>query len=108
LKCNVDASFYEDLGHRGGGCCVRNAKGRFVAAGTNLIRQNLATIKGEAMAILDALREAIARGWTNIVFESGSKCRNISLEIVYLFLCICFRLTITDTLFYGCFLKVNS
>jgi hypothetical protein len=25
------------------------------------------------MAILDALREAIARGWTNIVFESDSK-----------------------------------
>jgi hypothetical protein len=25
------------------------------------------------MPILDALREAIARGWTNIVFESDSK-----------------------------------
>ncbi|PNX63857.1 cytochrome p450, partial [Trifolium pratense] len=71
--CNIDASFYEDLGLTGGGWCVRNAQGRFVAAGTNLIHQKLATIEGEGMAILDALHEAIARGWTNIVFESDSK-----------------------------------
>jgi hypothetical protein len=48
MKCNVDASFYEDLGLAGGGWCVRNAQGRFVAAGTSLIRQNLATINSEA------------------------------------------------------------
>jgi hypothetical protein len=28
---------------------------------------------GEAMAILEVMREAISRGWTNIVFESDFK-----------------------------------
>jgi ribonuclease HI len=33
----------------------------------------LAIAEGETMAILEAIREAISRGWLNIVFESDSK-----------------------------------
>jgi hypothetical protein len=41
MKCNVDASFYEDLGHAGGGWCVRNAQGRFVFESDSKILKNI-------------------------------------------------------------------
>ncbi|MCI77425.1 hypothetical protein A2U01_0098695, partial [Trifolium medium] len=34
---------------------------------------NLAVTEGEAMAILESMRVATSRGWTDIVFESDSK-----------------------------------
>jgi ribonuclease HI len=72
-KCNVDASFYGASGQTGWGWCVRNDHGIFVAAGTNICNHHLATCEGEAMAIIEALRTASARGWSQVVFESDSK-----------------------------------
>ncbi|GAU26279.1 hypothetical protein TSUD_224710 [Trifolium subterraneum] len=73
LKCNVDASFSQASGHTGWGWCLRNSNGVFVAAGTNMSTHKLTIVEGEAMAILEAMREAISRRWFNIVFESDSK-----------------------------------
>ncbi|XP_045802361.1 uncharacterized protein LOC123895940 [Trifolium pratense] len=72
-KCNVDASFSQASGQTGWGWCIRNSQGVFVAAGTNMSMHKLAIVEGEAMAILEAMRQATSRGWSNIVFESDSK-----------------------------------
>jgi ribonuclease HI len=71
LKCNVDASI--SPGSVGWGLCVRNADGRFVAAGTNNCSYKLNVVESEAKALLEAMQEAIKRGWTNMIFESDSK-----------------------------------
>ncbi|GAU41353.1 hypothetical protein TSUD_390390 [Trifolium subterraneum] len=73
LKCNVDASFSQASGHMGWGWCLRNSNGVFVAAGINMSTHKLTIVEGEAMAILEAMCEAISRRWFNIVFESDSK-----------------------------------
>jgi hypothetical protein len=70
-KCNVDASIAHSSSSIG--WCMRNCVGNFVAAGTISYPHILTAAEGEAMAILEAMREAISRGWTNIVFESDSK-----------------------------------
>ncbi|MCI48709.1 cytochrome P450, partial [Trifolium medium] len=57
-KCNVDASFFEASGSTGWSWCVCNSEGAFIAAGTNICTHNLTTMEGEAMTILEALREA--------------------------------------------------
>ncbi|CAJ2635677.1 unnamed protein product [Trifolium pratense] len=44
-----------------------------VEPGTNNCMHKLTAAEGEAMAILEVMRIAISRGWTNIVFESDSK-----------------------------------
>jgi ribonuclease HI len=53
--------------------CVRDSNGAFVAPGTNNCRHILTVVEGEAMTILEAMREAISKGWSNIMFESDSK-----------------------------------
>ncbi|GAU15596.1 hypothetical protein TSUD_108550 [Trifolium subterraneum] len=40
--------------------------------GTNISMHELTIVEGEAMTILHAMREAVSRGWTNIMFESDS------------------------------------
>ncbi|GAU43459.1 hypothetical protein TSUD_140970 [Trifolium subterraneum] len=72
-KCNVDVSLSQIPGATGWGWCVRNSVGLFVAAGTNNCMHKYTAAEGEATTILEAMREAISRGWTNIVFESDSK-----------------------------------
>ncbi|MCI58094.1 hypothetical protein A2U01_0079347, partial [Trifolium medium] len=36
LKCNVDARFYDAAGITAWGWCLRDNRGRFILAGTNL------------------------------------------------------------------------
>ncbi|MCH83939.1 cytochrome P450 [Trifolium medium] len=57
LKCNVDASFYNATRITGGGWCLRDHRGRFILAGTNLINGRLNTLEGEAMALKEAIYE---------------------------------------------------
>jgi hypothetical protein len=67
-KCNVDASITHSSSSIG--WCMRNCVGNFVAAGTISYPPHiliLTVVEGEAMAILEAMREAISRGWINIV-----------------------------------------
>jgi hypothetical protein len=72
-KCNVDVSFSQASGHTGRGWCICNSYGIFVVARMNMCMHKLAIVEGEAMSILEAIREAISRGWSNIVFESDFK-----------------------------------
>ncbi|KAK2451729.1 hypothetical protein QL285_010759 [Trifolium repens] len=72
-KCNVDASFSQNPSYTGWGWCVRDSVGSFIAAGTDHYRHSLTVAEGEAKALLEAMREAISRGWSNIVFESDTK-----------------------------------
>ncbi|WJX23528.1 hypothetical protein P8452_12731 [Trifolium repens] len=72
-KCNVDASFTQNPSITGWGWCIRNSNGSFIAAGTNSRKHNFTVPEGEALAILEALRVASSRGWSNIIFESDSK-----------------------------------
>jgi ribonuclease HI len=73
VKCNVDASFFDNDGATGWGWCVRDHRGRFLLAGTNLIHAQLNTLEGEAMAIKEAMHELMLRGYSNVIFESDSK-----------------------------------
>jgi hypothetical protein len=72
-KCNVDASFSQNSRSTGWSWCIRNSDSAFIAAGTNSRRHNFTVAEGEAMAILEAIREASSRGWSNIIFKSDSK-----------------------------------
>jgi ribonuclease HI len=72
-KCNVDASFSQGPCATGWGWCIRNSTGSFIAAGTSSRRHNFTVPEGEALAILEAMRVASSRGWSNIIFESDSK-----------------------------------
>ncbi|GAU20903.1 hypothetical protein TSUD_120950 [Trifolium subterraneum] len=73
VKCNVDASFYDTEGAIGWGWCVRDHRGRFVIAGTNIMHSRLNTLEGEAMAIKEAMDEMVQRGFSHVIFESDSK-----------------------------------
>jgi ribonuclease HI len=72
-KCNVDASFSQNPNVVAAGWCLRDHAGSFVAAGSNVCRFSVTAAEGEALALLEAMRETIARGWSNIIFESDSK-----------------------------------
>jgi ribonuclease HI len=72
-KCNVDASFIQGPYATGLGWCIRNSNGSFIVAGTNSHKHHFTVPEGEALAILEALRVASSRGWSNIIFESDSK-----------------------------------
>ncbi|PNX75247.1 cytochrome p450 [Trifolium pratense] len=73
LKCNVDASFYDAAGVTRWGWCLRDHRGRFVLAGTNLYQGRLSILEGEAMTREEAIEEAINRGLSHVIFESDSK-----------------------------------
>jgi ribonuclease HI len=72
-KCNVDASFSQNPSYTGWGWCIRDSAGSFIAAGTDHYNHTLTVAEGEAKALLEAIREATSRGWSNIVFESDCK-----------------------------------
>ncbi|GAU34885.1 hypothetical protein TSUD_144160 [Trifolium subterraneum] len=51
LKCNVDASFFNNLGACGWGWCIRGGNGQFILAGSNILYETLNITEGEALAI---------------------------------------------------------
>jgi ribonuclease HI len=73
LKCNVDASFYNEYGATGWGWCLRDSRGHFQLAGTNIMNSPCSVVEGEAMAIIEAMEEMILRGLPYVIFESDSK-----------------------------------
>jgi ribonuclease HI len=73
LKCNVDASFFNNEGACGWGWCIRGSNGQFILAGSNILYEKLNIIEGEALAIREAMCEIIQRGFTQVIFESDSK-----------------------------------
>jgi ribonuclease HI len=72
-KCNVDASFSQNPHGMAYAWCLRDVNGEFIAAGTNSCNFHVTVTEGEALAILEAMRQCIERGWTNILFESDAK-----------------------------------
>jgi ribonuclease HI len=73
LKCNVDASFYNLAGVTGWGWILRDSRGQFQLAGTNVLHSPLNVLEGEAMALKEAMEEMIHRGLSHVIFESDSK-----------------------------------
>ncbi|PNX74137.1 cytochrome p450, partial [Trifolium pratense] len=72
MKCNVDASFYDTAEATGWGWCLRDYRGRFILAGTNLMHTKLKTLEGEAMGNKEAIEEMMQRGLSYVIFESDS------------------------------------
>jgi ribonuclease HI len=73
LKCNVDASFFIANGATGWGWCLRDSRGHFKLAATNIVYSSHSVMEGEALALIDAMEEMIQRGHTSVTFESDSK-----------------------------------
>jgi ribonuclease HI len=73
LKCNVDASFSIANGTTGWGWCLRDSRGHFKLAGTNIVNSPYSVMEGEALALIEAMEEMIRRGQTFVTFESDSK-----------------------------------
>jgi ribonuclease HI len=72
-KCNVDASLTQNPNMVAWGWCIRDARGAFIAAGTNSCSSNVSVAEAEALGLLEAMREATVHGWFNIIFESDAK-----------------------------------
>jgi ribonuclease HI len=73
LKCNTDASFYNIGGATGWGWVLRDYRGQFQLAGSNIVHSPLSVMEGEAIALLEAMEEVIHRGYSFVIFESDSK-----------------------------------
>ncbi|KAK2413785.1 putative mitochondrial protein [Trifolium repens] len=70
LKCNVDASFFDANGATGWGWCLRDSRGHFQLAGTNIVHSPYSVVEGEALAVIEATEEMILRGSRYVIFES--------------------------------------
>jgi ribonuclease HI len=73
LKCNVDASFFTEAASTGCGWVLRDYRGHFQLAGTNLVSSPFSVMEGEAMALIEAMEQVIQRGLSFVIFESDSK-----------------------------------
>jgi ribonuclease HI len=75
-RCNVDASFYHEVRKTSLGCCVRDSRGHFGLGGSSVIQGRCSINIGEALAMLEAIKELSQRGFTNVLFETD--CRNVA------------------------------
>jgi hypothetical protein len=73
MKCNVDASFFNANGATGWRWCLRDSRGQFKLAGTNIVYSPHSVVEGEALSLIEAMEEMIHRGQTYVTFESDSK-----------------------------------
>ncbi|PNY12884.1 biotin carboxyl carrier protein of acetyl-CoA carboxylase [Trifolium pratense] len=73
LKCNVDASFFVDLGRTAMCACFRNSSGEFKAGFTQWQQLVLSTEEGEAWILLQVMHEVKHRGFERVQFESDSQ-----------------------------------
>jgi ribonuclease HI len=69
----VDASFFEANDATGWGWCLRDSRGQFQLAGTNIRHSLYSVVEGEACAIIEAMEEMILRGFKYVIFESDSR-----------------------------------
>ncbi|MCH81333.1 cytochrome c oxidase assembly protein COX19-like, partial [Trifolium medium] len=73
LKCNVDAGFYQNKNITTATRCFRDNEGHFILAQTSWQRSTLSVIEGEGLALLEAIKLAVQRGYVRVIFESGSQ-----------------------------------
>jgi hypothetical protein len=55
LKCNIDASFFNANGATRWGWCLRDSRGHFKLAGTNIVNSPYSVLEGEALALIEAM-----------------------------------------------------
>jgi ribonuclease HI len=55
------------------GWFIRDYRGQFVLAGSSCINGRWFINEGEAIAILEAMKELHQRGYTNVIFETNSQ-----------------------------------
>jgi ribonuclease HI len=55
------------------GWFIRDYRGQFVLAGSSCINGRWFINEGEAIAILEAIKELHQRGYTNVIFETNSQ-----------------------------------
>ncbi|XP_058758128.1 uncharacterized protein LOC131631355 [Vicia villosa] len=72
VKCNVDAGFSNNRGTTNRGWCVRNNQGNFILAGSAWDSNILSVDEAEAVAIKEAIQEAIVHHLDKVIFESDS------------------------------------
>jgi ribonuclease HI len=73
LKCNVDASFSDQLNRTGIGICVRDDEGTFVLAKTVSISPMCSVAVGEALGLFHALQWLSDMQFDNVDFVLDSK-----------------------------------
>ncbi|XP_058785019.1 uncharacterized protein LOC131659924 [Vicia villosa] len=73
LKCNVDAGFNHIHGTTNRGWCVRDNRGRFILAGTAWDSNFRSIVEAEALALKEAILDAIANQFEKVIFESDSQ-----------------------------------
>jgi ribonuclease HI len=71
-KCNVDAGIHADARKTSAGWCVRDHRGHFVLGGSSWINGRCSSSEGEALALLEAMKELQQRGFTNVTFETDA------------------------------------
>ncbi|PNX89211.1 cytochrome p450 [Trifolium pratense] len=67
-KCNVDAGFHTELNKTSAGWILRDSSGQFVMAGTAWNQGNCSIVEGEAIALLEAMKQMKQCGITHVNF----------------------------------------
>lgn len=73
LKCNVDTTFNKHHGTTNRGCCVSDNHENFIITGVAWDPGTLPVIEVEALALKEAIHEAIDLHLENVIFESDSQ-----------------------------------
>jgi ribonuclease HI len=69
-KCNIDVGIHENARKTSAGWCVRDHRGHFVLGGSSWIDGRCSSHEGEALALLEAMKELQQRGFNNVIFET--------------------------------------
>jgi ribonuclease HI len=72
-KCNIDAGVNEAERKTTAGWCVRDYRGQFVLGGSSWIHGICSSNEGEALALLEAMKELQLRGFENVIFETDAQ-----------------------------------
>jgi ribonuclease HI len=72
-KCNVDVGIHKDARKTSFGWCLRDHRGNFVVGGSSWINGTCSSNEGEAIALLEAMREVQHRGYNNVIFETDAQ-----------------------------------
>ncbi|XVF44395.1 hypothetical protein PTKIN_Ptkin02bG0116400 [Pterospermum kingtungense] len=82
IKCNTDATIFNNEGKVGFGMVIRDFVGRFVARNTSMLDGSLLVKEGKALAFLEVIRWVRSIGYTKAIFETDTKyvCDVISVN----------------------------
>jgi ribonuclease HI len=72
-KCNIDVGVHGEEKKTSMGWCVRDHRGQFVLGGTSWIYGNCTSNEGEALALLEAMKELQQRGFNDVIFETDAQ-----------------------------------